>query len=184
MATRYEYTPTKVRISENQKSKIKKAIDEGKPVSIQLSYADLSADSASGEHDILALTQGQINNMAKAYESKKGVRITLSKTQLERNRETRGGFIAALLSSIAAAAAPQLISYLYDKIKGRGLVIKNDNQMIKVKQFGQGLYLRPYNNDKITASGLYLHKGSGEFELDDSGIKPEDLSILNLFKQQ
>ena len=36
MATRYEYTPTKVRISENQKNKIKKAIDEGKPVSIQL----------------------------------------------------------------------------------------------------------------------------------------------------
>jgi hypothetical protein len=56
MSTRY--INTKVIISDNQTDKIKKAIKEGKDVTIQLSHDDLHIKNPP---HILALTKGQLD---------------------------------------------------------------------------------------------------------------------------
>src|SRR5688572_33152354 len=92
------YTNIKVNISEGQRDKIKRAVEAGcDGVSIRLSYNDLS-----GEH-VLALTQAQLNKMAKAYENGTGVSIKMSKTQLIHNAKVEGGFIGAILPFLATA---------------------------------------------------------------------------------
>jgi hypothetical protein len=65
------YVNVKVNISQGQKEKIKQAA--GEAVSIRLSHGDLS-----GEH-VLAVTQAQVNKMAKAYQSGRGLTIKMSK---------------------------------------------------------------------------------------------------------
>ena len=67
------YVNVKINISEGQKDKIKQAIQSGATVSIRLSHGDLS-----GEH-VLALTQAQVNKMAKAYQSGTGMTIKCQK---------------------------------------------------------------------------------------------------------
>ena len=70
------YTNVKVNISEGQEEKIKRALQAGSDnVNIRLSPSDFS-----GEH-VLALTQAQINRIAKAYENGNGVTIKMSKTR-------------------------------------------------------------------------------------------------------
>jgi hypothetical protein len=63
------YMDVKVNISEGLKEKIEQAIQSGAAVSIRLSHGDLS-----GEH-VLALTQAQVNKLAKAYQSGTGMTI-------------------------------------------------------------------------------------------------------------
>ena len=60
MTNRYEYKNIKVNITDYQKAKVKAAIDACKPVTIQLKFTDLAGN------DVLALTQGQVDAIAKA----------------------------------------------------------------------------------------------------------------------
>jgi hypothetical protein len=57
------YIDVRVHISEEQKAKIKQAIEARQAVSIRSSHSDLN-----GEH-LLVLTQAQVNKMMKAYEN-------------------------------------------------------------------------------------------------------------------
>ena len=60
MTSRYEYKNVKVNITDYQKTKMKAAFDAGKPVTFQLKFEDLTGN------DVLALTQGEIDAIAKA----------------------------------------------------------------------------------------------------------------------
>src|SRR5678815_5466746 len=179
------YANIKVNISEGQKDKIKRALEarcDG--VSIRLSHDDLL-----GEH-ILALTQAQINKMAKAYQNGKGVTIKMSKTQLVHNAKVEGGFIGAILPFLATAGKFLLSSMLpslaqgamagigsaaaskvVDKISGSGVLYINKNGITgKVKVAGDGLYLSPWPKGNSMGSGLYMKTGKGLFMKTGSGL--------------
>lgn len=156
-------------------AKIKQAINAGHAVSIRLSHSDLS-----GEH-MLALTQAQVNKMAKAYQNGTGITIKISKTQLEHNKTVVGGFIGAILPFLATAGKfllssviPSLATGLLggigaatgtkvvDKISGSGIMyLKKNGLSCKVIPAGQGLYLTPWNKGSAVGSGLYIKSGSG-----------------------
>ena len=70
------YTPVYINISDNQREKIKRAINAGEPVSIRLGNEDLVGSDAIG------LTQTQIKRMIKAQSAGTGVTLKLSKNQL------------------------------------------------------------------------------------------------------
>jgi hypothetical protein len=59
----------KVHISDNQKTKIKQAVEKGEAVSFRLSYEDLQGN------DVLAFTESQLNKIAEAFNNQKGVTI-------------------------------------------------------------------------------------------------------------
>jgi hypothetical protein len=131
---------------------------------------------------VLALTQAQINKMARAYQNGTGVTLKMSKTQLDHNAKVEGGFIGAILPFLATAGKfllskvlPSLAtgalsglgsaagSKLVDKISGSGvLYVKKGGMACKVVSTGAGLYLSPWKKgSSITASGLYMKRGSG-----------------------
>ena len=70
-------TNVKVRISEGQKEKLKKALESNcESVTIRLTFTDLHGE------DVIAIRNTQIDRLVKAYEAKKGMTIKMSKTQL------------------------------------------------------------------------------------------------------
>ena len=170
------YQKVKLHISKGQTDKIKKAIQEQSDVSIRLSHSDLE-----GEH-ILAVTQSQLNKIAKGYEKGTGVTLKLSKKQLVYNAKVEGGFIGALLpllgmlgSILATRVVPALAtgllagvgssagSAMVDKIAGRGVVYaKTNGKGMKMEAAGSGLFLRPWvNNNSMSGDGLYIKSGKG-----------------------
>lgn len=178
------YVNVKVNISEGQKEKIKQAIQSGGAVSIRLSHGDLS-----GEH-VLALTQAQINKMAKAYQSGTGMTIKMSKTQIEHNAKVEGGFIGAILPFLATAGRfllsnvlPSLAtgllsgvgsaagSKVVDKISGSGVIYLKKNGMgCKLIPAGEGMYLRPWRQGSSVGEGLYMKNGQGMYMRTGSGL--------------
>ena len=74
------YTNVKMRISEGQKDKLKKAfVSNNKSIIIRLNFSDLHSE------DVIALTKSQVDRLVEAYEKKKGMTIRMSKTQLAHN---------------------------------------------------------------------------------------------------
>ena len=66
-----KYTNVKVNISEGQRKKLKSALENSiDQVSIHLDSQDLMR----GE-DVLAVTKRQLNNMTKAFQNRKGVKV-------------------------------------------------------------------------------------------------------------
>ena len=85
------YTNVKVRISEGQKDKVKKAFEfYSKSITIRLTFSDLHGE------DVIALTNSQLDRLLEAYEEKKDMTIRMSKTQLAHNMKIEGGFLPAL----------------------------------------------------------------------------------------
>ena len=66
------YTNIKMRISEGQKDKIKKAFEcNRKSITIRFKFSDLYSE------DVMALTKSQVDRLVEAYEEKKGMTITM-----------------------------------------------------------------------------------------------------------
>ena len=178
----YEYKKISVNISDFQKDKIRKAIENNKSVTIQLSYEDLVGN------DVIAVTQDQLDDIAEAYQKKEGIRIKMSKTQTKHNKEMTGGFLGALLSAalpaVIGAVAPDAISWLWNKITGKSAVAKQGGQLIKIEKLGEGLYLRPYQSDKFNdikvGNGLFLKNTGAGYDLSD--INLDDVKLMNLLK--
>ena len=81
------YTNVKVRISEGQKDKLKKAFESNsKSITIRLALSDLHGE------DVIALTNSQVGRLVEADEEKKDMTIRMSKTQLAHNMKIEGGF--------------------------------------------------------------------------------------------
>jgi hypothetical protein len=59
---------------------------------------------------------------------------------------------------------------------GKGLFIKHGNGIVKVKQFGDGLYLRPYRAENITGDGLFIKQGGNYEPVNDVSIR--DIPLL------
>ena len=84
-----------MRISEDQKDKIKKAFESNsKSITIRFKFSDLNGE------DVIALTKSQVDRLVEAYEEKKGMTIRMSKTQLAHNMKIEGGFLPALAGLI------------------------------------------------------------------------------------
>ena len=165
------YTTMKVHITDNQKDKIMKAVDDNTTVSIRFRHEDLTGN------DIVAFTKAQLERIANAYNDNKGVTIKMSKTQVQYNKKIEGGFLVPLLTAAASAILPQAASYLWNKITGKGIIIKRGEGIIKVKQFGDGLWLKPFKGDGITGEGLFLKTGKGFERIKDASLN--DIPILN-----
>ena len=89
------YTNIKMRISEGQKYKLKKAFEyNSKSITIRFKFSDLHGE------DVIALTKLQVDRLVEAYEEKKGKTIRMSKTQLDHNMKIEGGFLPALTGLI------------------------------------------------------------------------------------
>ena len=64
------YTNIKVRTSEGQKDKLKKAFESNcESITIRLTFTDLPSE------DVIAITKSQFDRLMKAYEAKKGIII-------------------------------------------------------------------------------------------------------------
>ena len=170
-----KYKNVQVNISEGQRKKLKAALENNvEKVSIQLDLEDFNGE------DVLALTQGQINRIAKAFRNGKGTRITMSPTQLKYNLRIEGGFLGMLAGLAAralpflATAAKTILPHLgigaltglanagVQKIMGKGLYLKKGGCVCRVETDGRGLYLDPTNGQglKLFGDGLYLKRGS------------------------
>ena len=69
------YTNLKMRISEGQKDKLKKAFESNyESITIRFKFSDLYVE------DVIALTKSQLDRLVEAYEEKKGMTIRMSKT--------------------------------------------------------------------------------------------------------
>ena len=68
------YTNVKVRISEDQKDKLKKAFESNcKSITNRLTFSDLHGE------DVIAITNSQLDRLVEVYEEKKGTTIKISK---------------------------------------------------------------------------------------------------------
>ena len=66
------YTNVKVRISEGQKDKLKKAFESNcESITIGLTFTDLAGE------DVIAITKSQLDRLMKAYEANKGIIIKM-----------------------------------------------------------------------------------------------------------
>ena len=66
------YTNFKMRISEGQKHKLKKAFESNcESITICLTFLDLHGE------DVIAVTNSQLDRLVKAYEEKKGMTIRM-----------------------------------------------------------------------------------------------------------
>ena len=130
--------------------------------------------------DVLAVTQRQLNNLTKAFQNRKGVRLTMSPTQLKHNLAMEGGFLG-MLAGLAARALPFLATAAntilphlgigaltgvanagVQKLMGKGLYLKKGGCVCRVETDGKGLYLDPVNGSGLTlfGDGLYLKQGN------------------------
>ena len=77
------YTNIKIRISECQKDKIKKAFESNsKSTTIRFKFSDLHSE------DVIALTKSQVDRLVEAYEEKKGMTIRMSICLQHENRRS------------------------------------------------------------------------------------------------
>jgi hypothetical protein len=59
---------------------------------------------------------------------------------------------------------------------GKGPFIKSGRGIVKVKQLGDGLYLRPYRTEGITGDGLFIKRGGNYEPVNDITIR--DIPLL------
>ena len=108
------YTNFKMRISECQKDKLKKAFESKcKSITIRLTFSDLHCEV------VIALTNSQLDRLVNAYEEKKGMTITMSKTQLAYNMKIEGGFLPALAGLIPFLTGTVLPAFGVGPLSGR-----------------------------------------------------------------
>ena len=80
------YTNVKVRISEGQKDKLKKAFESNcESIATRLTSSDLNGE------DVIAITNTQLGRLMKEYEANKGMTIKMSRRQLAYNMKILRG---------------------------------------------------------------------------------------------
>ena len=142
------YTNIKMRISEGQKDKIKKAFESNsKSITIRFKFSDLHGE------DFSALTKPQIDRLVEAYEEKKGMTIRMSKKQLAYNmKKIEGGFLPGLaglipfltgtvLPALGVGALSGLASTGVQKLIGNGLYLKKGSGVCRIETDEEGLFL-------------------------------------------
>ena len=109
------YTNIKMRVSEGQKEKIKKAFEtNSKYITIRFGLTDLY------DEDVIALTKSQVDRLVEAYEERKSLKIRMSKTQLAHNAKIEGRFLPALAGLIPFLTGTVLPALGVEALSGRG----------------------------------------------------------------
>jgi len=156
-----KYINVKVRISDEQKTKIRNVLHSGSDcINIRLKAEDLTGE------DLLPLTQTQVNRLQKALEQNKGATIRISKTQIKHNLKITGGFLP-LLAGLAAKAVPILTGTVLpalatdalsglastgtSKLLGSGLYLKKGGSAYTMVPQGEGLYLKPHRGTGLSS---------------------------------
>ena len=170
------YTIVKVRISEGQKDKLKKAFKSNcESITTRLTFSDLHGE------DVIAITKSQLDRLVEAYEEKKGMTIKISKTQMAYNMKIEGGFLPALaglipfltgtvLPALGVGALSGLASTGVQKRNGNGLYLKKGSGVCRIPTDGAGLYRGPRSGKgfETVGNGLCLMKQGGLY--DDRGL--------------
>ena len=165
-------TNFKMRISEGQKDKLKKAFESNwESITIRVMFSDLHGE------DVIALTNSQLDRLVKAYEVKKGMTIRMSKTQLAHYMKIDGGFLPALAGlipfltgtvwpAIGVWALTGLASTGVQKRIGNELHLKKDSAVCRIETDGEGLYLVPTKGKWFETVGKchYLMKQGGFYD--------------------
>lgn len=166
------YQKITVNVSQQQKKRIEK---EKESITLIFSYDDL----VSGE-DTLYVTKSQLASIKKAIEKTKGVKITLSISQVRYNIKN-GGFLS-LLAGLASRFLPVIASKILPALGLGALsgaasagVSKAIGNSLNPCPFGQGLYLKKGGNIyKITCaegSGIKIIPYEGApFKLNREGV--------------
>lgn len=164
------YEKIKLNISDQQKTKIKKALDNDAPVRLQIRFEDFKNGS-----DIIGVTKTQLKKMEDAFQKNKGVTLKLSKAQIKHNMKIEGGFLG-MLAGLAAKALPWLAQSLgvgalsglastgVQKALGNGLFLKKGGCVCQIETDGKGLYLSPVNGLKSRGDGLFLSQNGKLFD--------------------
>ena len=166
------YTNFKMRISEDEKDKLKKAFESNcESITIRLTFSDLH------DEDAIALTNSQLERLVKAYEEKKGMIIRMSKSQLAHNMKIVGGFFPALAGLISFLAGTVLLALGVGALSGlastgvqklieNGLYLKKGDRVGQIETDGEGQYLGPAsgNGFETVGNGLYLMKQCGLYD--------------------
>lgn len=150
------YQKIAVNVSQQQKKIIEK---EKESITLIFSYDDLT----SGD-DTLYVTTSQLTNIKKAIEKTKGVKITLSKSQVKYNIKN-GGFLS-MLAGLASKFLPTIATKILPAL-GLGALSGTASAGVS-KAIGNSLNPCPFGQ------GLYLKKGGNIFKVtccDGSGIK-------------
>ena len=166
------YTNVKVRISEGQKDKFKKAFESNcESITIRLMFTDLHGE------DVIAITKSQLDRLMKAYEAKKGITIKISRTQLAYNMKIEGGYLpisaglipfltGTVLSALGVEALPGLASTGVQKLIENGVYLKKGGRVSQIEIDGKGLYLGPTSGKgfETLGDGLYFMKQCGLYD--------------------
>ena len=134
-----KYTNAKMRISEGQKEKLKKAFESNcEFITIRFTFTDLHGE------DVIAITKSQLERLVNAYKAKKGMTTKMSRTQLAYNLKVDGGFLPMLAELIPFLTEPVLpalgvgeLSVLattgVQKVIGIGLYLKNIGRLCQIE---------------------------------------------------
>jgi len=159
-------TNVNVNKSNKQKEQLRKALAAGDHLSLRLSHADLVGN------DVINVTQSQLSRLKKAHETRKGVIIKMSKTQVARNMKIEEGFLSLLAGSASRAipliaktvlpalgigALSSLASTGVQKLVGDGLYTKKGGCVSEVETDGKRVLLEPADGKsfKKLGNGLY-----------------------------
>lgn len=154
-----KYFPHGVTLSQNQKTKLAKALERREPITIRLSHSELTGS------DELMLTKTQIGRIRKSLSLGKGVDLKISKTQITKVVKKGGALWSGLMSQVlpqvfkwapkiaaplASGAMQALGSLGIDKLFGSG-------------HAQRGGFLIPQGKiDKLIANKKYLTKKQKE----------------------
>ena len=166
-------TNVEVRISEDQKDKLKKPFESNcESITIRLTFTDLHVE------DVIALTKSQLDRLVKAYEAKKGMTIKCQKTQFAYNikieREVLpmlAGLIPFLtgtvLPALGVGALPGLASTGVQKLIGNSLFLQMGGSVCQIETDLKGLHIGPTSGKgfETVGNGLYLMKQGGLYEV-------------------
>ena len=174
-------TNVKVRMSEGQKDKLKRAFESNcESMTIRLTFTDLHRE------DVIAITKSQLDRLMKAYKANIGMIIKMSKTQLAYNMKVEGRFLPMLavlipfltgtvkipfltgtvLGALGVGVLSGLASTGAQKPIGSRLYLKKGGRMCQIETDGKGLYLGPTSGKGFETVGnhLYLIKQGGLYD--------------------
>ena len=161
------YIPYGVTLSQNQRTKLAKALKNREPITIRLSHSELTGP------DTLCLTKTQIGRIKRSLSSGKGVDLKISKTQIGKVVQ-KGGSLFSSLAALVPALLPKAMqvaskvvpglamgalgslgNFTMDKILGQGVPRRSASQV--------GGFLIPQDKvDKLIANKKYLTKKQKE----------------------
>ena len=150
------YEKVEVQLSDSQKKKLKRAIDNNRELTLRFSQSNFAGEGGS---EIL-FTQSQFNKLNNVINTGSSVDIKFSKTQL--NKLKSGGFLGSLLGGLAASVIPGLLGI------GKGMRHEGSSVFLGKPSKGSGLWLR-MNEPK--SDKIYMKSGNKMYDISDVKVK-------------